>query len=219
MGAVVEIFQAETPAVPKELGDGGVFTVAQVLPVREKEPLHGTAHDHAVGEDRHAAALMTARHLLQRLQKAAGVDGESLAFLHRPLLRPVGKGIVALRVHMVEIAERKIFPHAAVHLPEARLRVKLQPLGDADGLGRRAGAGQVAGVDRVDGHAVKPFGQSGNLLHAVGCDKGIILALQAAEDIALRFRMADEVKRCHRITTYLPMSAFIFRAASSAQSR
>ena len=72
-----------------------------------------------------------------------------------------------------------------------------QALLPVDGRRRQAGALQIAGIDRVDGDACKALRQRRDLAAAVRRHAGIILAVDAAEDIALRLRVPDQVDCCH----------------------
>ena len=156
--------------------------------------------------------------LIQRLQKAPREFLVALGTLDCPLLRRLGKFPVDLRLLAHDLPEGRVLPDAHMYLAKARLCVQSQPLRLPDRARGGAGTDEVAGIDRVDLHRFKAFLQRRDLAQAVGRDGGIVPAMHAPEDIALRLRVADEVKRCHRITTYFPMSFFILCAASTAQA-
>ena len=216
MRIVVEVFEGVFAVFVKQFRHGGVFAVAEVILVREKEPLHHAAHHHPVREDRDSLSVVPPRGLAHRLQKPPRVVVETLAVFHVPVARTARKGVMPHRIGMLQPAERVVLPVAAEQLAKAAVLVQRQVFGQVHRAGCAAGAAEVAGVDRVDLHVLEALRQRGDLASAVGRDHRVIVPLQAAKDVALRLGVTDEVERRHRMTTFLPMSDFIFSAAASA---
>ena len=65
------------------------------------------------------------------------------------------------------------------------------------------GPQQVAAVHRVQGHAVEPAAQGGQLPVALGRDGAVILAVGHPEQVALRLGVADQVNSGHNGTSFL----------------
>ena len=75
--------------------------------------------------------------------------------------------------------------------------MQLQPLGLIDRPGGGHGAVEVAGVHRVDMNGFKALLQRLDLPKTVFGDEGIVSPVDAAVEVALRLRVADEIDRSH----------------------
>ena len=219
MGRIKERFQPVSAIFIIKGRNGSVLAVPDFIRVaRKKQPPQRVLQDHAVRKNCDALPVVPQGNLVQRLQKAPREFLIAFGAFDRPLLRHLGKFPVNLRLLAHDLSEGCVLPDAHMYLAEARLCVQRQSLRLPDRARSGAGADEVAGVDRVDRHRFKAFLQRCDLAQAVGRDRGIVPSMHAPEDISLRLCMADEIKRCHKITTYFPISFFIFRAASTAQA-
>ena len=169
---------------------------AFVLPGEEQ--LHQrAAQDHAVRENGDGLPFVTADDVVQPGKEAVCILQEALRALHIPMVGIVREGVQLRGITSLQLAKRRVLPRAEADLAEARVAVERQALLPVDGRRRQAGALQIAGIDRVDGDACKALRQRRDLAAAVRRHAGIILAMDAAEDIALRLRVPDQVDCCH----------------------
>ena len=76
-----------------------------------------------------------------------------------------------------------------------------QALGDIDGPGGSHGAEQVAGVDRVDGDILEALLQGFDLPVAVVGDEAVILAVDAAVEVAFRLGVSNQVQFGHAVSS------------------
>ena len=191
---IVEIIEPECAVFVKHMRDGRVLAVLHgVLVLREEQRLQRPAQHHAVREERDGLPRVALGDLAQRLQEAAGIDRERLAALGAPRRGMMGEIVGAFRVTARELGEGRVLPDAAADLAQAALAVQRQPLRGADCARRRAGARQVAGIDRVDRNVAEARGQRRDLAHPVGGNHGIVLSLKAAEHVALCLGMSNEI--------------------------
>ena len=79
------------------------------------------------------------------------------------MLRVAVELLHALRLELLEIAERLIFPAAEVYFAQARIGLQREVLGDIDARGGFTGAVEVAGVAGVDRDGGKAPFQRRNL--------------------------------------------------------
>ena len=85
--------------------------------------------------------------------------------------------------------------------PKPGIPVEGQVLGQVDGLSGQAGPGQVTGVAGINVDICKTIPHIGQLPVTTGGQQGVILAVEAAEDIALSLAMADQINFSHNNLT------------------
>ena len=102
-----------------------------------------------------------------------------------------------LALEMAHLTPGQILPVAHVDFTKAGVEVERQVLGTADRTGRELGADEVTGVDGIDGDGVKPLLQCLNLALSIFGDQRVVPAVDAAVEVALRLRMANEIDCCH----------------------
>ena len=200
VGVVVFIDHGDVTVFNFQLGHGGVVAVAHFAHLLRGDPQelgHGVADEGAVGEggDGLVGVLggdvqdgLAAPHPNFREAFAAGgaeVRGGGGEKGHAGVFPPVdpGPGVV--------------LPLAHADLPQVRAGDEGQALGDEEGAGSRHGAEEVAGIDGVDGHVGEPVPQGCDLAVAVVGDETIILAVDAAVEIALRLGVTNEIECGH----------------------
>ena len=195
MRAVVEVFDLKRAIFIVEQRDRRVVAVGRPF-VSAQQILH-PAQDAAVREYGDRFSVVFLRSLPQRRQKALRIFREGLAVLHRPELRFLVELRHTLRLEALEPSERDILPAAEIDLAEATVAAQLQSLWQVNGACRHAGAVQVAGVAGVDGNVLKAYPERIDLPQAVGRDAGIILSVDAAVGVSLRFRVPYQIDSCH----------------------
>ena len=196
--SVVQRDQLIAAVFPVQLRDGRVLAVADAFVLPGKEQLYQrAAQDHAVRENGDGLPFVTADDVVQPGKEAVCILQEALRALHIPMVGIVREGVQLRGITSLQLAKRRVLPRAEADLAEARVAVERQALLPVDGRRRQAGALQIAGIDRVDGDACKALRQRRDLAAAVRRHAGIILAVDAAEDIALRLRVPDQVDCCH----------------------
>ena len=94
-----------------------------------------------------------------------------------------------------------VLPLAHADLPQVGPGVQGQALGAADGLGGGHGAEEVAGIHGVDGDGGEARLQGFDLPVAVVGDEAVILAVDAAVQVALRLGVSNEVQCCHALVS------------------
>ena len=102
---------------------------------------------------------------------------------------------------MVQITKRKVFPSTKIHLTESWISVQFQALGYIYGTSSQTCTGQIAGIASVYADIRKAFFQAFHLFMATGCQHRIILTMDSAEYIPLRFSMADQIDFSHKVLT------------------
>ena len=129
------------------------------------------------------SAVAEQGHRLIRVLLGDGADGALHPFPCLLQALPIGGlpgGVAAIElgqalpVHLPNFAPGVVLPTAHVDLPQAGVSVQRKPFGQIDCLGCNHGAGQVAGVYRVNRDVCKTSLQGLNLSVTVAGDQGII---------------------------------------------
>ena len=207
-------------ALPLHLqaGDGGVVAVAQTVHLAGSQPPQGrleAADGGAVGEQGDRLGRVGRRQAEHRALEPRLYLGEGLSPLH-PEVR--GAVIEADQIHGVaplQLAPGLVLPCAQADLPQARVGVQLQTVGQVDRFGGSHCTEQVAGVHRVDMYVRKPSPQGRDLPVAVFGDQAVVPAVYPAVEIPLRLRVADQIDGCHRFTAPLNLKSIVLMPPES----
>ena len=160
----------------------------------EGATLQRAQHDaqrRAVAEHRHGLAVVLLRDLRQRRNKPIQHLLRRFAVGHLPAIQVAVEVHDALLVLHAQLLPRLPLPDAHVHLPQIRVGVQRQSLGQVHGLGGGAGAEKVAAVYGVDGDVLKTPAQHLDLLIASGGDESVIVPVGNAVQVSLRLGVAD----------------------------
>lgn len=130
-------------------------------------------------------------------KEAVCILQEALRALHIPMVGIVREGVQLLRITSLQLAKRRVLPRAEADLAEARVAVERQALLPVRWAVAVRRCASDRWLDRVDGSPAKRWRQRCDLAVAVRRHAGIILAVDAAEDIALRLHVPDQVDCCH----------------------
>ena len=165
-----------------------------------------------MGKYRCGAALMGPGHALQRRDKPVHHLLCRLGPRHTPQVGPPVEVVHLLRVSHVQLMPGVVLPLPHADLPERRLQMQRQGLGQPDGPCGDLRPVQVAAVHRVDVHLPEPLPQSVDLLipPVVG-DQPVAVAVCNAVQVSLRLRVADQIQPRHTTVTH----CFHARTASS----
>ena len=145
------------------------------------------AQSRTMGEHGHSTAVMGRADAVQGGDVATQQILCRLAALHAPQIHPAVEVVHLLRVQLVQLVPRMILPHAHADLPEGRLQMERQRLGQPNGPGSDLRTVQVAGVHRIDVHILKPLAQRVDLLiAAVVGDQPVVPAVGNAVEIRPR---------------------------------
>ena len=199
--AVVVIVDGLYPRVVHlQQADRGVVPVQHGLPVPavDAEYAHEQYLDgHAVGDGGDGAALVLRGELIQAVAHPALHGVKALADGHVPALRLVVEIVHLLRPAVGYIAPGFALPDAHVYLPQQRRALEGDVTSAQYGPRGLHRAVQVAGVHGVYPDVLEPLRQGVNLLFAPGGYLAVPMPLSAAEEVALRLRVAYEVDACH----------------------
>ena len=196
VAVVIKVLQAENAVFIPQKAHAGVVAGGGI--VLQPQKAAEAAGDHtAVGDHGHALPRVGFGDLGQGRGKARAKGGKALCAGNGPGLGMTHEQAKLLRVGALQLAHAAILPDAHAHLPQPRIAPKGQALGPADRLGGLAGTAEVAGIDRIDGDAGETLFQSLQLAKAVGGQPGVVLPVQAAEDVPLGLGMADDIQKRH----------------------
>ena len=122
---------------------------------------------------------------------------DRLAAGHGPAVRIRVEIVHLLRKFVLHVAPGAALPHAHADLRQARCGHGRNVMIARDRLGRRARTRQVAAVERVDVLAAEPLRERVDLLQAERGDAPVPAPLDAAVEVALRFRVPDQINFRH----------------------
>ena len=174
--------------------DSRVVPMGRAAQLAEGPALQSTQHHpqrRPMAEYRHGFAVVFQGDLRQRRDKPIQHLLSRLAAGHLPAVQMAVKVHNALLVLHAQLLPGVAFPHAHIHLPQVRVGVQGQALGQIYGPGRGAGAEQVAAVYGVDMYVLKPLLQGCHLLIPPGGNESVIMAVGNAVEIPLCLGVSD----------------------------
>ena len=202
VGVVVHVDDVHLAVCDLQQGHGGVVAVAHFVHLLRgvavpQEGGQGVADQGAVGKDRHRLVGMLGGDVQNGRGAPAADLGESLPPRGVEVRGAGGEEGHLLVVGPVDAGPGAVLPLAHAHLPQVGPGLEGQALGHIDGPGGGHGAEQVAGVDRVYGGVGEALLQRLDLPVPVVGDEAVVLAVDAAVEVALCLGVSDEIKCGH----------------------
>ncbi|MPM65369.1 hypothetical protein SDC9_112264 [bioreactor metagenome] len=150
-----------------------------------------------MGEYRHGFALVLLPDVPQGSQHPVPNGRHGLSAPHVPQVGPGGEQAQLLRLLNADLAPGLFLPLTHADLPQVFPLLNGQVLRVGNGPGGNTGAGQIAGIHRVDLLIPEALRQSGNLLIPPVRDDAVTLALGNAVQVPLRLSVADQIQGGH----------------------
>ena len=201
MGVVVEEDDLHPVALEGQAGDGGVVAVADVGHVLQAQPAQagdGVTQEGPVREDGDGLVRVMGHDVTDGGRAALAQLLEALAAGGAERRRTGGEARHLLRVRHRDARPGAVLPRTHVDLAQVPAGVEREVLRPADrAAGGGHGAEEVAGIDDVDVDRLEPAAQGLDLAVAVVGDEAVVLAMDAAVEVALGLRVADEVQGGH----------------------
>ena len=150
-----------------------------------------------MADDGDDPALVLAGNRFQRGGGAAAHVAVALGAREEKVLGAVEKKLRLAGLLMLDIGEKARLPGADVDLAQVEARVQLHRPETAQRVGGEHRAVKIAGIERVELHAAKAFGERVDLPQAERGDVAVPVALHGVIDVALRLGVSDQIDFCH----------------------
>ena len=199
-----------------------VLRVSGLVDLRKAHALQGThqrPQRHAVRHGGDGLAGMRRHDVAQRGEHPVAHALYRLRALDAPRAEVGVERHQPLPIEFAEPRPGPVLPRPDADLAQPRLNAQRQAVRARDGKRRRLRARQVACVHSVEAYALQPLCQRRDLAVAVVGDGAVIVSVAAAAEVALRFRVADQIDGRHGGRSFCCLICFIIKDAAQFGNR